>query len=153
MPKVQKDLVEKVHTLAEHVKQDLRKKGVIVPNKQKDGSIHFDDYSMVKEVDGYHVYKKKQHIVGPINLPQTAIVVANSLALGRQLDNKLLEQDRWYGFKSFDEEVFTKSATNSLKSKNYDKADWCFTRAGIAKQQKEIYKSDIMSHFNRIKLA
>jgi len=153
MPKVQKDLVERVNTIAEHVKDDLRKKGVIVPVKQKDGSVHFDDYIMVKESDGYHIYKKKLHIAGPINLPQTAIVIANGLALGRLVDDKLIEQDRWYGFKLFDEEVYTKSANNSLKSKNYDKADFCFTRASIAKQQKETHKRDIMSHFNRIKLA
>lgn len=153
MPKVQKNLVEKVQTLADHVKQDLRKKGVIVPTKQKDGSIHFDDFIMIKETDGYHIYKKKTHIVGPMNLPQTAIIIANGLALGKLIDEKLLEHDKWYGYKMFDEEVYTKSANNSVKSKNYDKADWCFTRAGIAKQQKELHKRDIMSHFNRIKLA
>lgn len=153
MPKVQKDLVEKVHTLAEHVKQDLRKKGVVVPTKHKDGSIQFDEYLMVREADGFHIYQRKTHLVGPINLAQTAIVIANGLALGRQADPKLIENDRWYGFKSFDEEVFTKSANNSLKNKNYDKADWCFTRASIAKQQKESYRSGIMSQFNRIKLA
>ena len=108
---------------------------------------------MVKEADGYHIYKKSTHIVGPINLPQTAIVIANGLALGRPADPRLLEHDRWYGFKLFDEEVFIKSANNSLKNKNYDKADWCFTRASIAKQQKELYKHDIISQFNRIKLA
>ena len=153
MPKVQKNLVDKVQVLADNVKRDLRKKGVIVPVKHKDGSISFDEYTMIKKQDGYYILKGNTEVAGPINLPQTAIVIANGLALGRSVDYKLLDHDKWYGYKSFDEEVFTRSANNSIKTKNYDKADWCFTRAGIAKQQKEAHKSDILSHFNRIKLA
>jgi hypothetical protein len=153
MPKVQKNLVDKVQVLADNVKRDLRKKGVIVPVKHKDGSITFDEYTMIKKDTGYFIYKGQRELAGPINLPQTAIVIANGLALGRSVDYALLDHDKWYGYKSFDEEVFTKSAANSLKTKNYDKADFCFTRASIAKQQKEVHRSDILSHFNRIKLT
>lgn len=153
MPKVQKDLVKKVQSLADNVKHDLRKKGVVLPVKQKDGSVCFDDYTMKKKDDGFYIFKKKAQIVGPINLAQTAIVLANSLALGKAIDDKILHEDTWYGYKLFDEEVYTKSATNSLKTKNYDKADWCFTRASIAKQLKEAHRNNIMSQFNRIKLA
>jgi hypothetical protein len=153
MPKVQKNLVEKVKSLADAVKQDLKNKGVIVPVKNKDGSVNFGEYLMSKRDTGYWISKNGFDLVGPINLAQTAIVTANYLALGRLADDKLLQNDKWYGFKLFDEEVFTKSANNSLKSKNYDRADWCFTRASIAKVQKEKYRSDIMSSFNRLKLA
>ena len=152
MEKVQKNLVDRVKVLADSVKQDLKKKGVVVPIKLKDGSTAFENYLVQKRNDAWYVLDKRKEIVaGPINLPQTAIVYANSLALGRQGDSILLEHDRWYGFKDFDEEVYTNSANNSLKSKNYDKADWCFTRASIAKMQKETHKKYILSNFNRLK--
>lgn len=153
MPKVQKNLVDKVKVLADTVKEDLRKKGVVLPIKQKDGTIAFDQYLMVKKQEGFYITKQGKVIVGPINLAQTAIVTANNLALGKAVDDKLLDNDKWYGFKLFDEEVYTKSAKNGIKNKDYDKADWCFTRAGIAKSQKESYRSTILSSFNRLKLS
>jgi hypothetical protein len=152
MPKPQKNILEKVQALADSVKEDLRKKGVIVPKKHKDGSIQFENFLVVNRKSGWHILDKKQKIViGPINAPQTAIVAANSLALGRSVDDKLLENDKWYGFKYFDEEVYTNSANTSIKNKNWDKADWCLTRASIAKVKKEQYLSYIMSSFNRLK--
>jgi hypothetical protein len=152
MPKPQKNILEKVQVLADSVKEDLRKRGVIVPKKHKDGSIQFDRFLVVNKKTGWHILDSRtETIVGPINAPQTAIVAANSLALGRTVDDKLLENDKWYGFKHFDEEVYTNSAKNSIKNKNWDKADWCFTRASIAKVQKEQYMSYIMSSFNRLK--
>jgi hypothetical protein len=153
MPKVQKNLVNTVKTLADTVKQDLFKKGVVVPVKNKDGSVSFGDYIMTRRGLNYWISKRGHDLVGPINLAQTAIVTANYLALGKMADDKLLENDRWYGFKNFDEEVYTNSANNSLKNKNYDRADWCFVKASIAKMQKEQYRSSVMSSFNRLKLS
>ena len=153
MPKVQKNLVNTVKTLADTVKQDLFKKGVIVPVKNKDGSVNFGDYTMTRRGLNYWISKRGHDLIGPINLAQTAIVTANYLALGKTADDKLLESDRWYGFKNFDEEVYTNSANNSLKNKNYDRADWCFTKASIAKMQKEQYRSSVMTSFNRLKLS
>jgi hypothetical protein len=154
MPKVQKNLVDKVKVLADTVKKDLRKKGVIIPVKHKDGTISFDNYSVVKRTNGYYILNiKGSEVAGPINLAQTAIVLANGLALGRQVDDNILHADKYYGYRFFDEEVFTKSANNSLKTKDYDRADWCFTRASIARKQKEVFKATIMSHFGRLKTA
>jgi hypothetical protein len=152
MPKVQKNILETVQSLADHVKHDLRKKGVIVPKKQKDGTIIFDNFKVVKRNTGYFILDKRQEeVAGPLNLAQTAIVTANGLALGRSLDQKLIENDRWWGFKQFDEEVYTNSANNSIKRKDYDKADWCFTRAKMAKMQKETFLKYITSSYGRLK--
>jgi hypothetical protein len=154
MPKPQKNILERVQVLADSVKEGLRKQGIIVPKKLKNGSIVFDNYTVVSRKSGWFILDKRQEsILGPINMPQTAIVLANTLALGRAIDDKLIENDRWYGFKYFDEEVYTNSANKSIKNNNWDKADWCFTRASIAKVQKEHYMSYIMSSYNRLKMA
>lgn len=154
MPKVQKNFLDKVKVLADNVKLDLRKKGVVLPVKHPDGTITFDEYSVVKKNDCFLIVNSRgREIAGSINLPQTAIVIANNLALGKPIDDKLVEHDRWYGYKLFDEEVYTKSATNSLKNKDYDKADWCFTRAKIAKEQKEQHKTSIMTQYSRLRTA
>lgn len=153
MPKVQKNLVERVQSLATHVKEDLRKKGIILPVKHKDGSISFDKYTVVKRADGYAILSSRSTVVEHINLAQTAIVAANKLALGQTLIDDIISQDKWYGYKAFDEEVYTKSANNGIKNKDYDKADWCFTRASIARTQKESYKASILSLYGRLKTS
>jgi len=152
MPKVQKNLVNKVQVLANSVKADLRKKGIVVPIKHKDGSISFDEYSVIRADGEYSIVGPKGRVVVEhINLAQTAIVAANKLALGNKVIDDIVKQDQWYGWKSFDEEIFIKSANTSVKNKDYDKADWCFTRASIAKTQKEEYKRSILSQYSRLK--
>jgi|APCry1669189567_1035234.scaffolds.fasta_scaffold00234_17 hypothetical protein len=144
-------LFEDVKYLASKVKTDLKGKGFIVPSKNKDGSVIVGDYSIVRENDGFHIRKNDKEVCGPINLAESAIITANNLALGKQLDHNLLEKDKWFGYKKFDEESSLHGARMCIKRKDPDKADVLLIKAELAKQQKNQYKSSILSVFNQIR--
>lgn len=144
-------LFEDVKYLASKVRSDLKGKGFVIPSKNKDGSVTVGDFRIVKHDDGFYIAKGSAEFLGPINLPESAIIVANNLALGKQLDHTLLENDKWFGFKRFDEEASLHSAKVCEKRKDADRADFLYNKAAIAKYQKEQYKSSILSAYNQLK--
>jgi hypothetical protein len=149
--KTTQDLFNKVEDLAQQVKHDLRRKGVIVPVKNKDGSINLDKYRVVKTDDFFYVLdQRNESLVGPVNLAQTAILIANDLALGKFIDSDIVKQDTWFGYKSFDEESYTRSARINLKKHNIEQAEIFLTRAELAKQQKNYWKRTITDRFNKL---
>jgi len=149
---IPKTLFDKVEKLAQKVKHDLRDKGLIVPVKNSDGSINVDLFRITKQDNFYYVVNhKNQIVVGPINLAQTAIILANDLALGRLVDPVVINNDKWFGYKSFDEELHQRSARISLKKHNTEQAEMHFTRAEIAKQKKIYWKKTIADRFNQLR--
>lgn len=151
MLKMDPSLYKKIENLASTVKQDFKKKGVVIPQRLKDGSIQLGEYLIVKEHGVYYVkHKRGVRIEGPLNLAQTAVILANDLALGKMADSNLLNNDRWYGFKDFDETTFKHHAANALKRKDVDKADYQLGRAKIAHEQKMSYKKPIDSRFAKL---
>mgnify|MGYP003339594306 FL=1 len=92
------ELYNKIQKLSEDVRLDLERKGVVVPVKNKDGTISVGYYKIVKNDNGYSILNHAGlPEVDGINLPQTAVLIANSLALGKYRDNKLIDFDRRYG--------------------------------------------------------
>lgn len=111
MKKVPKNVFDKVERLAKSVLTNLKNKGYVVPSKEKDGSIRFNQYIVFKETTGFYSVKDLSNRIYAenINLPQTAALIANDIALGRIVDNNLLALDRQYGYKLFDEELFRRN--------------------------------------------
>jgi len=144
-------LFEDVKYLATKVRSDLKGKGFVVPAKNKDGSVTVGEFRIVKKDDGFYIAKGNNAFLGPINMPESAIIVANNLALGKQLDHALLENDKWFGFKRFDEEASLHGARVCEKRKDPDRADLLYNKAAIAKHQKDQYKSSILSAYNQLK--
>jgi len=89
-----------------------------------------------------------------INLPQTAAVLANNLALGQWTDQNLITLDRKYGYALFDEESHERSIKRNNRQKNWDKSEIIHEKSRVARQRKEYYRKEILSSFNKlIKLA
>jgi hypothetical protein len=151
MPITEKHLFEKFTKLANAVRQDFKRKGIVLPSQQRDGSIQIGTYNIKKTDSAYYVRDRNNHIVaGPLNLAQTAVVVANDLALGRWPDHKLIDDDRWYGYKAFAEQSALYIAETAGKRKDADRADFSLYRAAIAAEQKLTYKKTIDSRFNKL---
>lgn len=139
------DLYKKILEISNEVKQNLRKKGVVVPSKNKDGSISMGNYTVTKDNEFYNIIDRKGiPVVENINLPQTAVLMANSLAVGRNIDTQIMAKDRSYGFALF-EEALTKRAM--AKSKNIDKWDIMTTKHMLAQAKKNYFKEQIVSSF------
>jgi hypothetical protein len=146
------DLYKKLDYLNKEVKNRLAEKGLIVPILQQDGRIKIGYFYIKKLMPGCYTILDRNNnaIVDNINLPQTAVVVANKLALGKWLDKDILLTDKKYGFANFEELLHKKHILINLKKKNYDKADVIQMKAEIASFKKMSHKTAIMSDFEKL---
>lgn len=151
MKEISEDLYQKILNTTREVQAELRKKGVVVPIKLPGGFVKIGDFTIVKNRAGWYniVDAWGEILVKQINLPQTAAVLANGLALGKMLDNDLLEIDRRYGYASFEESIYNRAIKSSSK-KTIDCYDISTTKFNIAHIKKEQYKSEIVRSFNKL---
>ena len=140
------ELYKKIIQLSNEVKQELRKKGLIVPSRNKDGSISMGKFTIVKDNENFYniIDNRGLTLVKNINLPQTAVLLANSLALGKQVDDQIIGKDRSYGFAVF-EEALTKRAIS--KTANIEKWDIMTTKNMMAQARMNYYKEQIVLSF------
>ena len=144
-------LIKKILHVSKEVKHDLFRKGVVVPVKNNDGSIGVGKFRIVKNNNGCYSIRNFANdvVVDNINLPQTAAVVANGLALGRFKDNTLINTDQNYGYALFDEMVH-KRAVERSKTKSLEYFEVMMTKCTIARSKKEYYKSDVVKSFQKL---
>lgn len=146
-----KHIYETLTEINSKVKQNLRQKGLVVPIQLDDGSIKIGTYIVNKNNNGFFEIKsKKELIVSQINLAQTALIVANKLALGKWLDNELLDLDRKYGYAFFEEQVSIRSKNNSIKNKNLGRVDIMENKLIKAKLKKNYFKKTIIDNFRKL---
>lgn len=143
------ELFEKVIALSNEVKNKLQKQGFAIPVKNDDGSISIGNYRIVKQDNFYSILDYTNSIVvDKINLPHTAIILANKLALGKFLDNKIIVADQKFGYALFEEQLYT----HLLKKKsNIDRKDIRLSKALVAKAKKQLYKKDIKQSFEKLR--
>lgn len=146
-------LFKKVEQLAEGVKKDFRSKGLVIPTLEDDGSVRFDDYFVARNKQGFYVILNlgRVPVVEYINLPQTAIIVANNLALGRFVDDRIINYDKQYGFNLFEEEQYTKVAQSLAKKQDWDRVDTLIIKKNIAHVRAETAKRCILSSFEKFR--
>jgi hypothetical protein len=79
--KINNQLFKKIEQLAEGVKKDFQSKGLIIPVKESDGSVKFNNYTIVRDQSGFYsiISSSDITIISNINLPQSAIILANAL--------------------------------------------------------------------------
>jgi hypothetical protein len=145
-------IYKKIQQLNQDVKKNLRSRGVVVPSRHKDGSIQVGRYKIKREDSGFYsiLDNRNEFVVAQINLPQTAAIIANSLALGKFLDEEILKADRSYGHALFEEVLQKKIAETSLRSKNLDRAEVMYTKSSVSKYRKERCKKAIVIGFDKL---
>jgi hypothetical protein len=143
----------KVEKLAHGIRDELRKKGLVVPTDNGDGTISVDNYTIVKQRSGFYVIKNfcNDVVVDKINLPQTAALLANMLALGKWVDDELLQADRQYGYSLFEEMLAKRSIEKNAKNKNYDRLDLMCVKMSDAAMRKNRAKTSILNSFEKLR--
>ena len=145
------DLYKKIILISENVKEDLRKKGLVIPVENSDGSISVGRYRIVKCPVGYAIVDRDDEIiVKNINLPQTAAILANGIALGKGKDTELLYADQCYGYADFDEQLQKKA----LNQKNKNDIFWFdirYSKLMLAKAKKENNRNFIFASFEKLR--
>jgi hypothetical protein len=143
-------IFNKVEKIARAVKEELRTKGYVVPVKEKDGSINLDGVRVRKVKNTFYSIfdKRNRPIVENLNSMESAIVIANKIALGREIDDKLIEVDRKYGFHSFKLEI----ATSRLEKAAKYSESWFYydMRRQTAQEQTKKYKEVIQQSFKKL---
>jgi len=143
--KLNPNIYNKIVAVSNEVQRNLRRKGVVIPTRNQDGSISLGSYTIRKDHEEFYIHDEIGEIViKNINLPQTAVLLANNLALGKQVDRTLINKDMSYGSALFEEELAKRSAK---KSKNIDKWDLMNTKSMIAQARKNHYKNEIVNSF------
>lgn len=152
MKKIPETVYNKFAKLSDEIKREFRKKGFVIPTTNDDGSIRLGVFVVVKTNNGFYQIEdtKGRVIVENINLPQTAIIIANDLALGRIVNSDLLKKDQMYGYALFEEQLHKKSA-EKYKLKNLDQSVLRTTKQLISKGKKDYFKSEIVKHFEKLR--
>lgn len=148
---LQKDLLKKIYDINDSVEKTLKAKGYYPPKKNKDGSIRIGAYTIAKDQTGFFsVTDKKNNIIASkINLPHSAVIFANNLALGT-VNREILDIDTQYGHYIFDTELFKKHLSKKIKSKNYDQAEIINEKFKISSFKKQKCRDKIVEGFNKL---
>jgi flavin-binding protein dodecin len=146
------DIYVKIQQLDRDVKEQLKRQGIVVPVRKNDGTIQVGHYRIKRDKAGFYkvLTSKNEVIVENINLPQTAAILANRLALGKWLDDDVISADTKYGHALFDETLHRQLAEKSLKSKNIEKAEVMYTKTAIDKHKKNQYKLELDRGFEKL---
>jgi hypothetical protein len=147
------NLYFKVEKLAKGIREELRSKGFVVPTDNGDGTVTVDNYTIVKERSGFYAIKDRDNdtVVEHINLPQTAALLANGLALGKWVDDSLLRVDQRYGYSLFEELQSKRIIERSNKRKDYDKLDLMCVKMADAIERKNSAKATIFNSFEKLR--
>lgn len=150
MKKIPNKLFQKVESLAKSVLIDFQRRGYVIPVEQSDGRIKIGAYIIGKNSNGfYSVTDSRNNVYADnLNLKQTAALIANDLALGKILDKAIIDIDKTYGYKLFDEQVYENAAKR--KKNTLDQDVFYETRCKIARSQKEQAKQQIINSFRKL---
>lgn len=145
------DIYKKIKDLDANVKEQLKRQGIVVPVQERDGSIRVGFYKIIKHNGVYSIVDfGNESIVDYINLPQSAALLANRLALGKGIEDSILTADRKYGHALFEETLQQNLAIKHIKKNKLDDADLMYTKAKISKFKKERYRDEIARGFEKL---
>jgi len=89
-------IYNRIQALNKEVKTKLKRKGLVLPVKDSNGLIRIGKYYIQKQNNLYTIKDiSGSIIVSNINLPYSAITIANNLAMTNYVDKWKLEIDMW----------------------------------------------------------
>ena len=136
----------------DRVKNDLRRRGMIIPVSNQDGSVTLGTYRIDRDVNGLYFILDATDtpVASDINLPHTAVVIANNLALGHTIDTAMLMTDKNYGYALFDELIQTRAIERHTRT-DPDYADIMLTKCMTSRLKKESCRRDIIRSFEKLR--
>lgn len=144
-------LYQKFKDLARKARDDFRRKGIAIPVKKDDGTIRVGKYLIKRKQNNFYVVVSVdgEVMADQLNLPQTAAVIANHLALKNYLNKDIIEKDREYGYAYFEHQLYQRAKERSLIDPDYfDVKVSKFEQSG---EQAELYKQMILAQFDKLR--
>jgi hypothetical protein len=150
MKPISDEIYQKFILLTNETSKKFRSRGLAIPMDHEDGSVSLGMYTIVKHADGFYSVVTKHDVIAQlINLPQTAIMIANNMALGRSVGT-LITQDANYGYALF-EETLLKQSNERHRARDPDRANIMLVKYLVAKQKKDQYKKQIVVSFEKLR--
>jgi len=147
-----KQLYKNIYELVVDVKAGLKAKGLVVPIKHSNGTIQIGKYIIVKNGGFYSVTHESNRVeYTKINLPHTAIIIANDLALGRWADTALLEYDRQYGFNLFEQQQLKHIADSMIKRNDWSRVDTLLIKHDAARTKADLARRSILMSYAKLR--
>lgn len=148
--KIPEKLYSQVQRLSDEVRNDYRRKGVVLPTTTKHG-IRLGRFFVYKNSKGFYTVCdfRKEIWYDDINLPQTAILIANDLELGRFVKTEILNADRLYGYALFEEQLHKRNA-DKYRSKDPDRSNVREVKQYRNTARKKQYKKDIERQYQKL---
>jgi hypothetical protein len=145
------ELYKKFTKVSAEVREEFRRRGLIVPISNKDGSISIGPYRIVKGNDNlYSVVDSQDRVeIDGINLAQTAIIMANDLALRKFLDRSIIKRDQEYGYALFKEQIYRRALQRS-KNQPIERYDLMTAKSLTSREKKERCRRDIQQSFEKL---
>jgi hypothetical protein len=140
---------KKINELSNEVSRKFLKNGIVLPSCTKQGAVRIGHFIIEKNSGFYSIVDSHGNtVINNINLPHTALLLANNLALGKYLDNKLLDADKQYGYAAFEESVQKRALRLSKDPNRY-----CLMldKLSISKVKKENSKKYIIHSFEKLR--
>lgn len=152
MKKFNADLVKELISLNRNVVRDLRTRGYVPPTKTKDGKVKVGSYLIEKDLNGFYSIKDNEGSIinQNINLPQSAAILANNLALGMRTEkDKILILDTYYGHYYFDE-LNCQKLYRKYSLQNSGRAEILLEKLQTARLKKKFFLNKIIEGFDNL---
>jgi hypothetical protein len=145
-------LYKKIIDLAYEVKENFRERGYVLPSSDSQGRIRIGNYFISRENTGFYTVSDTRNniLYKQINLPQTAALVANSLALRSAEETKFLEYDRDYGYYAFENDNYQRLSQVYLKNRDWARYEALETKQESAQEKAEQAKHMILAYFEKL---
>lgn len=152
MTKLSNKIYQKIQHINRDVKDNLRRKGFIYPVKKSDGTVVVGNYLIKKNSNNFFdIFDKNQTIIlQDINLAESAILIANELALTNCVNSVKINVDRQYGYTMFDIKRYDHSIKSLFKKQNFDRLDLMIAKKSSAMFKAKRLKSIIQSDYEKL---
>jgi hypothetical protein len=145
----QQELLDRLYKIKEDVKSQLKRNSIVVPVKTKNG-IKLDEYEIVKEEGGFSIYDRYSETkYKNINYLQTAVLIANNLALNKPIKNYWIVDDLSSGSCDFDIQLYENRFKKSLKNNDIFGLNHYNSRLQETKIKKKQRFKSISSDYNQ----
>ena len=141
----------KIRELSKKLKSDFVKKGIIIPTKTPNGSVRVGSYVIDKQNNDFYTVRTMdgETVVQNLNLPQTAIIVANTLALKKVLDKNIIDKDIEYGYAYFEHQLYKRAVERSKEDPTY--YDVRISKFENSGEKADDFKAEILHQYEKLK--
>lgn len=122
--KVNNQIYEDIVKLTKNTRDNFKSRGIAIPTSDNKGNVKIGKFVIKRANNGQFtiIDHLGQTFYKNINLPQTAILVANCLATEQRVNDQVLKHDQRYGTKMFDDLNYTRLSKIYLKQRKFSQS-------------------------------